>query len=121
MRRATWVVAILVDVVGVALGFLHFIAEPQPLIVFWGAVQIGLFAALIAFLVRPRLVADPAHYRLVTRVFCFSLPAAALVGSLDSGTISGLEWVAIVVAGLIAALNWVALSANAVAPLPRAA
>jgi hypothetical protein len=121
MRRATWALAVLFDVLGIAMGLAHFIGEAPPLVWFWGAIQVAVFGALVTLLVRPRVIPKPAQFAKVARSLCFSLPAIALLGSLDLGIISGLEWFAIFIAALIGALNWVAFNANAMRPVQDAA
>lgn len=111
MRTTIRGTAALVDSLGVLLGFGYLWGgvEETPLL-FWGAVVIVLFGALLGALLTPRHVArlvSPSRFILLAAVLCVAVPTVAFVGSLDYGIISGQESFAIFVAVLAGALNWV--------------
>ena len=112
MRTVTWATAVLIDALGLLLGFgyLSGSLEHAPLL-FWGTVVIIIFDALLAALLAPRRVIriiGSSRIRAVAAGLCIAVPAIALAGSLDLGIISGQEWFAIIVAALVGILNWAA-------------
>ena len=121
MWRVIVAVALLVDALGIAMGFAHFFGQAPLILWVWGVVQIALFGALGTLLVRPGLIAKPAQRVALARALCVSVPALFLLGSLDHGIVSSQEWAAIFVAAIVGALNWGAFSAHASRAAERAA
>lgn len=121
MWRVIVAVAVLVDVLGIAMGFAHFIGEAPLIVWVWGLVQVALFGSLATLLVRPGLIAKPASRVAVARALCISVPALFLLGSLDHGIVSSQEWAAIFLAAIVGALNWGAFSARSSRAAERAA
>jgi hypothetical protein len=119
MKRALWVLAVLVDGFGIAATWPLFTAEPSASSVAWGVVVIAVLVGLLVLLLRPQVFGRLALVS--AKVLCTALPVIAFLGSLDSASISGQEVVAIAIAALAAWLNWVALRGHAVHAAPRAA
>jgi hypothetical protein len=109
MNRALWILALVVDALGVCGGLSFFATEVSLSVMAWGAAIVLLFGALVLSLFRPQVIGG----RRGTAALCIAVPGVVLVGSLDHGMISGQESIVIVVAALIGWLNWVALNAVA--------
>ena len=122
MRTATWGLAVVIDALGMLLGVEYVfggLAHVPSLVL--GAAVLGLCSALLAALVAPGHVArmvGSSRVSALAAALCIAVPAVALLGSLDAGMISDIEWLAIVVAGLAGVLNWVALRARVRSLLP---
>jgi len=107
MNKAIWILAILIDALGVVLGCTYFLAN-EVLVWAWGVATIVIFGSLLILLIRPQVFGERTHPATAAKILCWSVPIAAFVGSLDSGVISGLEWLAIIGYGLVGGLNWLA-------------
>jgi hypothetical protein len=113
MRTATWGLAVVIDALGMLLGVVYLssgLANVSSLLL--GAAVLGLYSALLAALVAPSHVArmvGSSRVSALVAALCIAMPAVALLGALDAGIISDIEWLAIFVAGLAGVLNWVAL------------
>lgn len=120
MDRALWGLAIVVDVLGLVATWPFFTPDPDVASIIWNVILFSIFTALLLLLLKPRAFSRQ-HARLAAKVLCSAVPAAALLGSLDSASISGLEAVAIVVALLAGWLNWIAFNGYATSVDVRAA
>lgn len=119
MKRAIWVLALVVDALAIIAASSFFISEPPFSAIAWGVLMIAVFSALLVFLVRPQLLGHRASTAVA--ILCVAIPAAMFLGSLDSGRISGQEAYAILIGGLVGWLNWSAFRRQHVNVTPKAA
>ena len=119
MNWALWGLALLVNLLGLSYALLLLTSVPDAESVAWGVVVLGIFAALLLLLIRPHLFGN--HAAVSAKVLSAAVPTVAFLGSLDYGSISGLEVVAIVIAGLAGCLNWLAFRRHPKYVAPSAA
>jgi len=121
MNRVLWGLAIAVDFLGILSAGPLFASDPPPASTAWGIVVLVIFGGLLVLLLKPQVFGTLHRMVTAAKVLCIAVPASALIGSLDSGTISGLEASAIVVAVLVGWLNWAAVQRHVVHELTKAA
>jgi hypothetical protein len=119
MNWALWGLALVVDILGLSYALLLFTSMPDAESVAWGVLVLAIFTALLLVLIRPQLFGS--HATVSARALSVAVPVVAFLGSLDYGSISGLEVVAVVIAGLVGCLNWVAFRRHPKYVAPRAA
>lgn len=119
MNRALWGFALLLDTLAILATWPFFASEPSTASVGWGAVIVALFGALLALLLKPAIFGR--HLGTSAKVLCVAVPAIAFLGSLDTGSISGQEFYAIVLAALVSWLNWAAFRRHPAIAAPKAA
>ena len=111
MKRVLRILAVGVNVSMIAAGLSSFFTIEAPLSVMaWGSVIVILFGALTVALLRPQWLDRRPR---IFAALCIAIPSLALIGSLDLGIISGLEWIAIALAAIVAVLNWLASNPRA--------
>ena len=119
MTRALWACALVVDAIAVVASVSFFISEAPVRVLAWGIAMVTIFGALLALLLRPRLLGR--HALPAVGILSIAIPAAMLLGSLDLGRISGQEVYAIVIGGLVGWLNWSAFRRQHARVTPQAA
>lgn len=107
MKSILWLLALLINL-GVAMAFVPAAfesgipAHSRAL----GAVIGSLFLALCCFLVAGRMDRLPVWGRSGIKVLCAAIPSSWAIGSLDHGTISGLEFLSLFFAVFLGWGSW---------------
>ena len=107
MKIVLWLLALLINL-GVAMAFVPAVfesgipAHSRAL----GAVIGSLFLAVCCFLVAGRIDRLPVWGRSGMKVLCSAIPLSWLLGSLDHGMISGLEFLSLIFAVFLGWGSW---------------
>ena len=101
MRTLGWLIALLVNF-GVIATFAPSMFDGDIV----GFVVSVLFAAICILLVVARVQRLPSWGRTAMKLLCWAVPVLALVGSLDLGRISGLEFYSLIFAVLVGWGSW---------------
>lgn len=107
MKTLAWFVVLGLNVAGV-LAFAPSVwaAEVPAYLRAFGAIASAIFAAICTLLVVSRMRPVPARSRAAMKILCGAVPVTWLLGSLDNGTISGLEGLSVLFAALLAWATW---------------
>ena len=119
MKTLIWLLALFINLV-VAMAFVPSVFEgdipAQSRVV--GAVIGLLFLAICGFLVAGRIHRLPVWGRSGMKLLCSAIPISWLLGSLDHGMVSGLEFLSLVFAVFLGLGSWRAFLLFAPRPNP---
>jgi hypothetical protein len=108
LEKLIWATALLLDVAGIVLGLAlarHFLVWSVLVVVTFVALVIALTLAIHS---GPAVRFRRQHWMATT--LPVAVPLITFGGSLDAGTISSLEWLAIIIGAVIGVVNWAALT-----------
>ena len=101
MRTLGWLIALLLNF-GVVAAFAPSMFDGDIV----GFVVSALFAAICVLLIAARIQHLPSWGHTAMKVLCCAVPVLGLAGSLDYGTVSGLEMISLVFALLVGLGSW---------------
>jgi len=108
MGRALRALAIVADLLCITMVAPIFLPGTPADVLLWAGLTVTLLVGLLVLVLKPSVL-PTRRLTQITITLCVALPAIALVGSLDAGTVSGLEVVSILVAAVVGLLNWAAI------------
>jgi len=110
MAKLMWLIAVVADLFGVVWA-LEIWTRSDAASARWGLILAVVFTLPLAALLLTRLAVSTAlqKRKVAAAAFCLPIPLTLILGTLDHGTISGLEALFIAAAVAIAAVNWAAL------------
>ena len=107
MRTIAWIVALLLNGTAAALISPCLTGTGIPTTVrIFGALGMGMFLSVIALLVLARVGRLPQWGSKAMATFCAGIPTLWLLGSLDYGSLSGLELLSVIIIALCAWGTW---------------